>query len=208
MIRNTTPTLTDNRAVSPVVGVILIVAITVILLGIIGVGLLVLGTNIISEFIDLTPYLIPVVSLFILSHLARFALKKRDQKNTTLEDVIEFESATKEIRDENIEADEIKMLKTSIETIHDTEVLDPLTVAPSNANPRNWSLPTQLDESKTVTFILNTEYIPSNFNSNETVFVPCKEYGKLNATYDTGDFTSITVYDTELNEVATCEFEE
>lgn len=204
MIRNNTPT-TNNRAVLPVFGVLLLIAITVILAAIIGVILLFAGTTLIGPHINLVPYLPHLLALYLISEALTIYRKRRNQQATTLENCIEFTETTTPITNEDTDTDKLHTITTSINTPNNTTLHEPLTVAPSNANPRNWTLATRLQHNNKVTFAINTDHIPTELKSNNTILTPNNSYGLLNAQYETNEINELTVYDAQLNEITTIE---
>lgn len=208
MIRNNSTIQADSRGVSPVVGVILMVAIVVIISAAVGFAIMFVGLTLVNSFVELTPYVPHIIGLFLLGQVVTMYLERRNQQAVTLADCIEFDEETYPINDEDIEEDEIHIVNVSVETPDNTAIVNPLTVAPTHDNPRNWSLPTRLNTDGDVRFITNTEFIPSDLDSDDTLIVPNKKHGKLNGQYEVDEVDSLTVYDTHLDEVVTYEIGE
>lgn len=192
----------NNRGWSPVIGVLLMVVVTFIFTMLAVFVVYAAGVSL-TTLVDLKPFALPIVIFFILSHVASIGYGVYKLEEVTVEEVVKTDTETHSITDEEIEENEIAVVTFEVEK-PDTVTLDePLTVAPTNANPRNWKGPAQLHESSIVKFITETTNIPTEIDSDDELFVPEESYGSLNARYELNSVEAFTVYDSELNEVTT-----
>lgn len=188
MIRNRLQS--RDNGISPVAGVILMVAMTVAVATLIIAGGLLIPLGV-ANLVDLTPYAIPIVSAVLLIQVLRYVEMYHSQKNTSFEDIVTVEDTT--------DTEEGKKYKARISNLgFKSRLGEQLIVAPVGENPKNWEFQATLNKSKdTVTFKQTGE------DDGDDVFVADKSYGELGAKFK--QLTGIAVYNTDYEEVARIE---
>lgn len=188
--------LTEN-AVSPVVGVILMIAVTFVLIGAIVLGLVFLT----SRQLGLAEHFELLAIAYIATQLLRTTLSYYSTITATPTDYITFNQQEK-YDDDNT----LTMATVSLEfpDALDLALEQPYTVAPAHADPRDWAPVTQLGNEGTLRFVINQNTLP---DAQENTYVPDKAYGPLNAKYSADEMKAVVVYDSTYDEVARFQIE-
>lgn len=183
--------ITEN-AVSPVVGVILMVAVTFVFIGAIVLGLVFLT----SSQLELGQYF----TTLVIAYIAIQAVLRTVNYYITIKanpiDYIEFEQHSQSYEDTEIKTASISL---EIPDSLNLKLEEPYIIAPAHADPRDWAPITQLENEDTLRFVINHPTAP---DAQEDTYLPDKHYGPVNATYTVDEIKELVVYDTNYDEVA------
>ena len=179
-------TQTDG-GISPVAGVILMLAVTVSVL-VIFVSAFLLIPIALANFVNVVQYSSVIVGLFVGLYVLQYLYMFYKQRTTEFEDILSLE-------------EDAGVYKAKITNLSSKVVLgENLIVAPVGTDPRDWEFAAVLhpeDGSTELTFKEHKESEDSE--DDDSVFVAGEVYGVRNATFD--ELDGLVVYDTEYEEV-------
>lgn len=189
-----------DSAVSPVVGVILMLATTVVVAALILVALTLGLVYALGGDLQVTQqYLVPLVATAIVGSVVFPKISEYVLENVFRYDQVEVKQQ-KYVDDDLEEPAEVITVDTAWFITPSPHI-----VAPNDSKPQNWNRVSTVGDHETVHFFTDLED-ESSVDLDGKVLYPNKEESDYNAMYES--LESITIYDEEYNEIETLDIPE
>lgn len=179
-----------DSGVSPVVGVILMIAVAIVVISVITI-VFILGAGLFeSELQILKQYAVPLAIVSFVGPLIFRYIKNM------LENADEFTEVSLERYVDSNGEDQGDVVTVDIDNLHNKKYI----AVPNDSNPLTWEQESTLsDRENKIHFFLDVVDSPQSVEVDGKAIHPINQYGPCNAKYDT--LEKITIYNTEYEEL-------